>query len=983
MASKRMRPGRAVLLVLLGLTVVAGGSYAAYRVYLRGKHREGVFERAQRALREENREEGETLLRQLLASEPKHRAARELLAALLLQAQRYEEAKAFLEESLAQTPGDVAVMTHLVETMMRLGQAPEAVRLAHRVADAHPEFSLRVLRDIADASVNLQLRQEALEFALALSTVTQSQSVRAEALLFAATTRLDLSLGFVPEARALAQLQARGELTRADTAAKLARQTRENPHVDLLRSAVQAFSENEVEAATAARDLRIATETESTARFATSILAHYHALHGEWVEAVRYAGLLRDGAPHLWLRAVQRLAALDRRADALELLREPEEGEPVRTLCLVLKAELLFRGQTPGEKAEAVAILEERIPFLAKAQDLALTGAALAWAHGESALGLRILDSARAANPGWRLDLLTLGLNRGRENGPDSASLAGGLASKVDSLEESLQVVRILAGQGYESALSYLDAKIAAGGPEATDHRVWRAHLKARRSLTVEDAEASRSLIAQAVEDVRACASDAAASRRSLVLAHEAARAVGDHELAGWCLGRAATGSGLPDLPEAIVLAAAQALPGLPARTAFATGLRRAAADVPARALLEVLAAAIARAATDYPALLEALKGIRADAGSSQLALRLGVRVAQHIREFDTARTLALELVATGGTAEEQSRNRVLLGEIHFQRQEWEEIVGLHGDPALRSMEATAQVVESLIKLKREDAALAAAKEFLERHPESALAHTMAARVYMQRKQDREALALLSISPPSRTNAILRGEILIRLQEWDVAHALYLGLLVQSNLGDETAWERLREVMAGARREGEFLEITQQALKAPSVQKLPLVAGQLHSLRARTLEDAGRMMEAIAAYEQAILLNDEDWVSLNNLAWRLATNSPDRVADALGFIQRALALRPKHAKLHDTAAEVLSLAKEWQTALEHMEQALAGAGPHPPYLLRKAKLLMRLDRDEQSRAILLELRTGNPESAEANEAAELLRTLDERKAERN
>ncbi len=983
MASKRMRPGRVALLLLLGITVLVGGGFAAYKVYRRGKHREGVFERAQRALREENPEGSEALLRQLLASEPKHRAGRDLLSALLMEGERYDEAKALLEETLAQAPGDVAIMTALVECLMRLGLPTEAIRLAHRVADAQPDFSLRVLRDIADASVNLQLRQEALEFALALSTVSQSQSVRAEALLFAATTRLDLSLHLVPEARALAQRQARGELTRADTAAKLARQTRENPHVELLLSAVQAFSENEVEAAMAARNLRTATENESTVRFAQSILAHYHALHGEWVEAVNYAALLRKSAPHLWLRAVQRLAALDRRADALELLRDPEEDEPVRTLCLVLKADLLFRGDTPEEKSEAAAILEERIPFLAKAQDLALTGAALAWANGESALGLRILAAAREANPGWRLDLLTLGLNRGRENNPDSSTLAGGLAGKVDSLEDSLQVVRILAGHGYESALSYLDAKIAAGGPEATDHRVWRAHLKARRGMEAAGGEASSLLRAEALEDLRACAADASASRRSLVLAHEAARALGDHELAGWCLGRAATGSGPPDLPEVILLAAARALPDAPARSAFASGLRRAVADSQARALLEVLAAAISRGETDYPALLEALKNARSEEGSSQLALRLAVRVAQHVREFENAKTLAQELVALGGTEEQQARNRVLLGEILFQRQAWEEVVRLHEDASRRSMEATAQVVESLIKLKREEEALTAAKEFLDRHPESALAHTMVARVYMERKQDREALALLSISPPSRTNTVLRGDLLIRLQEWDVAHALYIGLLVQSNLGDETAWERLREVMVGARKDGEFLELAQEALKSPSLKKLPLVSGQVHSLRARTLEEAGRMMEAIAAYEQAVGLNDKDWVSLNNLAWRLASNSPDRIADAQRFIQMALALRPKHAKLHDTAAEVLSLRKEWQSALDHTEQALAGAGAHPPYLLRKAKLLMRLDRDEESRAILVELRTSLPDSAEANEASDLLRTLDERKAERN
>ncbi|MEB3168571.1 MAG: tetratricopeptide repeat protein, partial [Synechococcaceae cyanobacterium] len=91
--------------------------------------------------------------------------------------------------------------------------------------------------------------------------------------------------------------------------------------------------------------------------------------------------------------------------------------------------------------------------------------------------------------------------------------------------------------------------------------------------------------------------------------------------------------------------------------------------------------------------------------------------------------------------------------------------------------------------------------------------------------------------------------------------------------------------------------------------------------RANTLKQAGRLVEAAAAYQEALRLNPEQPAALNNLGNTL--KRLDRLVEAIPCYLRALAIAPHYAEAHNNLGNAYQQLGDRQRAIDHYRQALA------------------------------------------------------------
>jgi tetratricopeptide (TPR) repeat protein len=217
---------------------------------------------------------------------------------------------------------------------------------------------------------------------------------------------------------------------------------------------------------------------------------------------------------------------------------------------------------------------------------------------------------------------------------------------------------------------------------------------------------------------------------------------------------------------------------------------------------------------------------------------------------------------------------------------------------------------------------------------------------------------VLSAAPgANREIAFRRAELLARLGELATAEKLYLGLLAASRGTDLAAWEGAAATMSAARRDAEFLRMT-ESMVARATEQTPLdLRRKLHGLRGMAQEALGQMDEALASYERVIALGDPDPVTLNNAAWILARHKRQSFDQAWVYASRALELMPDSPSIQHTAAMVLAASGKTEEALARLEQAIAAQARQavdargavkPDYLCDRAELLVALSRREEA-----------------------------------
>ncbi|WP_083251092.1 tetratricopeptide repeat protein [Acidihalobacter yilgarnensis] len=152
-------------------------------------------------------------------------------------------------------------------------------------------------------------------------------------------------------------------------------------------------------------------------------------------------------------------------------------------------------------------------------------------------------------------------------------------------------------------------------------------------------------------------------------------------------------------------------------------------------------------------------------------------------------------------------------------------------------------------------------------------------------------------------------------------------------------------------------ELLQQADDAPTALKLynkalrtyPEAARLLYA-RALVADSLGDLGQAEADLTRVIQDNPKDAAALNALGYTLA-NQTDRYAEALGYIQRALALSPSDPAILDSMGWVQYKLKHYPEAVGYLERAYAGF-PDPEVASHLIQALVASGERTQARAVL-------------------------------
>jgi len=956
------------LVLLLSWGVIT----AFYWVYDRGLRREGLFDKAQRAYREHRYDDALEMARETLVSEPDHHLARELILASLVASDRHDEAKAEARKFLKEDPEEHTIAVRLCQMALRDGDGEEAERLALGFADRDPAYAYRILAVVRDHRGLLQndwrLRLSAVAVMRSLASLTEDEAIRAEALIFAAEVGHEVAPS-LPQG-ALLEQRARADLQEAVSAVNAASQANRAYPYEIAMGRIRILSDDPQEAALGARMLRPHVSGSLQQDVAVAALAKYHIERNEWVEALDLVRSLQD--MYLWHRLYWLVRRSNDPLNALPLVENgPLAGTPDGEL---LRDELLVRSGDPAAREKALESLRTMVADPESSSNIVLRAVLLLAGGGGVDMALAAADGARLEERGDPQLTALLAALLNAEGSERGLALAERLARQTDELTASRDLMRLLGGTG-QAFDRYVDTQVSKGGESETPHRLHRAlSMLARAAALKNDKEGARELRQRVRADLAAVRDSGNATKAGLVAAFQLAASLGDAQLAGELLSRAFTLPGAPNLLDARILAFARELKDEATLEALAEGIRQGAADSPARAFLEVFADAVATPNGDDAAgLVKRLEDAAKEPGSRVQALEFASRIA-----LGAGQPADAERLARAAHAEDPSSTGALeiLGAVLLRRGATQEVIDLYrGMPSDELPEAAyRQLAHALLSRGRRDEALATAREALRRFPQSAATHLLVAQLYRDLGEPRKALSVLNLAPPDPLTVHMRAELLRQLGDPVMAERLYQVLLSSSHFTDLSAWQGLMETLVSLKRAEEFVVLCKRALDSSALANMPQKAAMVHYLRGMCLEVEGKVEEALADYQTAVRLDDTNWGALNNAAWHIARTAPARVAEARALVDRALQLKPDNPAVLDTAAEVHSVQQDLDGALRLVDRALAlgGQAKVPTYLVHKARILLRGQREEEAKGILEEVRVKYETDPAAQRARSLL-----------
>jgi len=954
-----------VLLLLAGLG--AGFNW----VYERGLKREGLTERARRACAEGRHEDALALARQALASEPGRDTAREVILDALVAAGRPAEAMAEARRYLEENPERSFAAVLLCQLTLRQGNADEAERLALTFADRDPAYAYTVVAIVRDYRAlvrnDARGRLDAAALMRGFASVTENDGVRADAILYAVELNREVAPG-LPHAELLEQ-RSQADLKEATVAVQAAVQSNKNYPYEVGMGRIRILSDDPEEAALGAKMLRTRTTGALRSDIAIAALARYHIGRGEWEEAAELVSWIEEA--YTW----QRLCWVARRSDpdhAATLL----EGGPFAATpeAAMLRAELMIRSADPARKEEALKALGAMIVDPASQTQTVVRALILLAAGGGVDAALASAEQARLEErqePRLTAVLAALLSARGSERGLE---LAEALARETDEPAASQDLMQLLGG-GADALDRYVATQVGKGGQDEVQYRLLRAFGLLARAMALKDDQAGVQQLRQRVRvDLDALRASERATKQELVAGFQLAATIGEADLAGELLARAIALQGEPRLLEARALMFARELKDRETLGRLAAGICAAAPGLPARAFLEIFADVISTPdLTDPNATLARLEKAAEEPGSRQSSLELGCIIA-----FGDADLAAAERLARAALAGDP-RSPVaveVLGATLLRRGATEDVLAFYADfPADARPEcAYGHVVQAQLARGNKDEALATAREAIRRFPGSAASCLLLAQVYRDLGDARKALSVLNLAPAHPLLVHLRAELLRQIGDLPMAERLYQVLLSGSRFTDLVAWQGLMETLAGLKRTKEFVVLVERALGNGLLKEEPKTAAQVRYMRGQCLEADGKIEEALVDYEEAVRLDGTHWAALNNAAWHIARNAQSRIADARAYADRAMKISPDDPAVLDTAAEVYSLQQDLDGALGLMERVLKLA-PEPrvrSYIVHKAEILLRGDREGEAKALLQAVRDEQVSDPAAARARTLL-----------
>ena len=132
---------------------------------------------------------------------------------------------------------------------------------------------------------------------------------------------------------------------------------------------------------------------------------------------------------------------------------------------------------------------------------------------------------------------------------------------------------------------------------------------------------------------------------------------------------------------------------------------------------------------------------------------------------------------------------------------------------------------------------------------------------------------------------------------------------------------------------------------------------------------SGMEPEARQTYTQILALTPDDVLALNDLAW---LKRKDDVNGAIELAERAFNLAPEQPQVLDTLGMLLAESGNLSAGYEHVARAADLAPNDPDIQLNWGRLLLQMERQQESHAVLSELVSRFPESPQATSARRLI-----------
>lgn len=312
---------------------------------------------------------------------------------------------------------------------------------------------------------------------------------------------------------------------------------------------------------------------------------------------------------------------------------------------------------------------------------------------------------------------------------------------------------------------------------------------------------------------------------------------------------------------------------------------------------------------------------------------------------------------------------------------------------------------EAQLALKQPPNALVTFKKLVSRAPKSARAHERLAQAYAaagQLDHSREELEKVLELQPDNVPAQIMIARLLRLENKIEEAAQRLEKVKQTHANDPRVLTEQGWLAVHQNRYQEAVETFEKVVQlAPNSALTVALAtaqwragdqdGSIETFKAWLAQHPGdlpvrlqlantyllldQQEEAQSAYAQVLKEAPNNVVALNNLAWLLQEDYPEK---AIKFARQALELAPEAPPVMDTLGVLLVKRGQTTEALKHLKKAYKKAPANPDIGYHLAQAWVQKGNNNNARQILTQILQNSAEFASRQAAEALLHALDER-----
>ncbi len=265
-------------------------------------------------------------------------------------------------------------------------------------------------------------------------------------------------------------------------------------------------------------------------------------------------------------------------------------------------------------------------------------------------------------------------------------------------------------------------------------------------------------------------------------------------------------------------------------------------------------------------------------------------------------------------------------------------------------------------------AAIATLKQALELQPDLLTARGALIGLSLQSQQPNEALALAreqqKRTPKDAAGYRMEGEIEATRKNWDAAVAAFRAAFQREHDGP-TAVKLHAALVAGGKTADADRLSAEWVKENPKDAVFLFYQGDLAMSR-------NDFTTAESRYRSVLLLQPNNALALNNVAWMLARQGK---TGGVAMAEKAISLLPDRAPLLDTLALALEADKQWPKAIEAQARAIKLEPADPGLVLRLAKLYIQSGDKARAKAELEALAKLGDKFAGQAEVATLMKSL--------